>query len=106
MNIETVARMRALESAYQAGNPKLMDLVADGRVKVIEGEVKLKRVQFDTSFALSEKLDEVCSLLGMSRREFLETALIDALEAAEASFHSTFKDVTGEEFGEVEGASC
>ena len=100
VNIENLASMRAMEYAYRSGNPKLLDMIADGRVQV-DSEVKLKRVQFDTSFALSDKLDEVCGLLEVSRREFLETALVDAIAKAEATFHGTYRTVTGEEFGEV-----
>jgi hypothetical protein len=100
VNIENLANMRAMEYAYRSGNPQLLDMIADGRVKV-DGEVKLKRIQFDTSFALSDRLDQVCSLLEVSRREFLETALVDAIAKAEDSFHATYKGVTGEEFGEV-----
>jgi hypothetical protein len=91
--------MRAMQYAYQSRNPKLLDAILAGQVKV-EGEVKLKRVQFDTSFELSDRLDQVANLLDVSRREFLETALVDAIQRAEQAFHGTFKDVTGEEFGE------
>jgi predicted ribosome quality control (RQC) complex YloA/Tae2 family protein len=100
VDIETLAKMRAMERAYVSGNPQLMDLVADGTVKV-EGDLKLKRVQFDTSYALSEKLDEIAGLLEVSRREFLEKALCDALAKAEAAFLATYEEVAHEPFGEV-----
>jgi len=100
VNIENLSRMRAMQYAYQSRNPKLLDAILDGAAN-FQGEAKLKRVQFDTSFELSERLDQVAQLLDVSRREFLETALVDAIQRAEESFHGTFKDVTGQEFGEA-----
>jgi len=99
VNIENLSRMRAMQYAYQNRGSKVLDAALDARIKA-EGEVTFKRVQFDTSFELSRRLDKVADLLDVSRREFLETALVDALDRAEKAFLVTFKEVTGEQFVE------
>lgn len=103
MNVENIAKMRAMEYAYRRSPGWAADLVMSGAVEA-QGEVKLKRVQFDTSYELSAKLDEVADLLNVSRREFLEAALVEAIQRAEAAFHETYEEVTGAAFGDEEGA--
>jgi len=99
-HIDNLAKMRAMQSAYQSRNSRLLDMLLNDPEHRAQMEGKLKRVQFDTSFELSEELDRVADLLDVSRREFLEAALVDALHRAKASFFSTYKDITGVEFGE------
>ena len=96
MKVEHIAQMRAMEQVYKIGNPRLVDMRNEAEGVLLT----LKRVQFDTTSELSDELDKVTTLLGMSRREFLEAALIDALDRAKASFFSTFKEVAGHEFAE------
>ena len=99
MNVENIAKMRAMEEVYKSGNPRLVDMQMAAGYEPDSG-IKLKRIQFDTTFELSEELDRVTDLLGMSRREFLEAALIDALDRARSAFLSTYKEVAGGEFAE------
>ena len=99
MHISNLATMRAMERAYVTRNSRALDLVASGAIKV-EGELKLKRIQFDAFFELYDRLVKIAGLLEVTQREFLETALVDALNAAEATYAKTFADLTGEEVGE------
>jgi hypothetical protein len=94
MNSETFARMRGLEAAYTSSNSRLLDMVPEQF-----RSTALKRIQFDTLPQLSESLDNVCSLLGTSRREFLERAMVDAIERAESAFLDAYKSATGEDYG-------
>ena len=61
---------------------------------------KLKRVQFDTLPEFSESLDNICSLLDTTRREFLERAMMDAIFRAEAAFLAAYKEATGQDYAD------
>lgn len=63
-------------------------------------QLGLKRIQFETHPVLAERLDEVCGLLEVSKREFLEAALVDAVTRAESRFLEVFRESTGRDFGE------
>ena len=43
----------------------------------------VKNVCAKLSVQLSDRIDEVCDLLGVSKRKFIETALVDALARAD-----------------------
>ena len=60
----------------------------------------LKRIQFETHPQLADRLEEVCSMLDVSKREFLESAVLDAMSKAEDQFGTIYKQATGREFGE------
>lgn len=62
-------------------NADLLDLIADEQ---IPDSVPLKNVCAKVSQQLSDKIDEVCGLLGISKRRFLEAAFIEAVQKAEA----------------------
>lgn len=99
MNIETFAKMRALQEVHTSGNSSLLDYFLSGDQEVEAREtLKLKRIQFDTNPALFEKLEELCELLDCSKREFLEMAVVDAIKNAERSYSETYKSETGEQY--------
>lgn len=100
MNIETFAKMRALQEVHTSGNPSLLDHFLSGdQANEVRETLKLKRIQFDTNPALFEKLEDTCQLLDCSKREFLEMAVVDAIKNAERSFSETYKAETGEQYG-------
>ena len=100
MNIETFAKMRALQEVHTSGNQSLLDHFLSGdQANEVRETLKLKRIQFDTNPMLFDKLEEVCGLLDCSKREFLEMAVVDAIKNAERSFSETYKAETGEQFG-------
>ncbi len=99
MNLENLAKLRAMEQAYlSSGAGRLVDMVLDDPDMRPKG---MKRVQFDTSSVLKERLEGLCGLLNVSQREFLETALVDALDLAETTYFKTFRDVAGFDFGDA-----
>ena len=100
MNIETFAKMRALQEVHTSGNQSLLDHFLSGdQASELRETLKLKRIQFDTNPALFEKLEQICGLLDCSKREFLEMAVVDAIKNAEQSFSETYQAETGEQFG-------
>ena len=100
MNVENLSKMRAMQYARDFRNPRLVDMAIDDPDRDPALSVKLKRIQFDTSQEMSVKLDQVVGLLDVSRREFLESALGDALDRAEQVFFATFKEVAGYDYGD------
>lgn len=100
MNIATFARMKALLQASTEGNQHLIDHFLEGEQgDQLRAELKLKRIQFDTHAGLADKLEQVCNLLDCSKRVFLEMAVIEAVQKAIDTFHKTYEDETGTEFG-------
>lgn len=100
MNIETFAKMRALQEASTVGNQHLIDHFLDGEQgDELRAELKLKRIQFDTNAGLFDKLEQVCNLLDCSKRIFLEMAVIEAIQKAESAFMQTYESEMGEEYG-------
>ncbi len=58
----------------------------------------VKRIQFEAYPEMVADLDSICNLLNVSKRKFLEAAVIDAIKTAEQKFHDVFLEATGEEF--------
>lgn len=96
MSPEHFARMRGLQAAYTSSNSRLLDHPDIARQ--LDG--KLKRVQFDTLPEFSESLDNICSLLDTTRREFLERAMMDVIFRAEAAFLAAYKEATGQDYAD------
>src|SRR5664280_2600827 len=73
--------------AFKAGsnNSDLLDLIANDQ---IQHTVELKNVCAKVSPQLADKLEEVCGLLSISKRRFIEAALIEALNQAEEIMHN------------------
>jgi len=103
MNVETLSQYKALNSAYLSRNPRLVDLVLSGQIKSSDSDnlssLPLKRIQFDAWEGLSLELESVCELLEVSKREFCELAIVEALAKAKTKFFETYRQATGEEFG-------
>lgn len=96
MKLEYFAQMRALESAYVSTNQSFVDhlLNADEREGgKLRQELRIKRVQFDAAEALVTELDSVCNLLDVSKRQFLEGAVWEAIERAKGAFFATLDRV-------------
>lgn len=60
-------------------NADLLDLVAEDR---LEHNIPLKNVCAKVSPQLSDEIDQVVGLLGVSKRRFLEAAFIEAIAMA------------------------
>jgi hypothetical protein len=91
MNLEQFAQMRALESAYTSTNRAFVDhLIATNKDAA---EQITKRIQFDAAPFLADELEKVCELLECSKREFLEGALVEALDRATKAYRSTLESI-------------
>lgn len=97
MNIKDFATFKAYSAAYTSSNACVGDLLASGSV---EHNAPLKRVQFETFSHLVDRLEAVCSVLGISKREFLERALVDSLDVTWSTFSQTYQTLTGEPYGD------
>lgn len=62
----------------------LADLAVQSLEEGEELNVPLKNVCARVAVPLAEKIDSICSLLGISKRRFLETAFSEAVIKAEA----------------------
>lgn len=83
MNLKQYATMRGYETAHYMTNAPVLDSMlqsADG--DRIREEAKLKRLQFDCSADLYDRVEQVCSKLECSKREFLEMAVAEAIALA------------------------
>lgn len=100
MNVKDFATLKAYQDAYTSSNVAITNMIAaDG----VEHTVQLKRVQFETYPDVVERLETVCHVLGISKREFLERALVDALDCTWSTFTDTYHRLTGERrYGDLE----
>lgn len=96
MNLEQFAQMRALESAYTSTNRAFVDHLVKNDPNVAE---QLKRIQFDCAPFLADELEKVCGLLQCSKREFMEGAVVEALDRAQKAYFGTLERVAQEEAG-------
>lgn len=109
MNVETLAQYKALHQAYISGNPGIVEMLLAGEIKTGDGQtpqnLPLKRIQFDAWEGLSKELEEVCGLLDVSKREFCELAIIEALAKAKTKFFDAYQEATGRDFADDYGVS-
>jgi hypothetical protein len=104
MKLTQFAQMRGFQTSYQTGNPQFLDAVLNSaQGDEIREKVLTKRLQFDCSPQLYEKVESLCALLDCSKREFLEMAVLDGLEQAHSVFEDAFKQAHGQEFTDVFG---
>lgn len=94
MNLKQYATMRGYQTAHNLENQPLIDMfLADPEHgDRIRDEVKLKRLQFDTTSALYEQVEQVCSKLECSKREFLQMAVREAIHQAHEFFDAALTE--------------
>lgn len=80
--LEALLLERTLHRIGVSRNDALLDAVAD------QPEAGLKNVCAKVHPDLSRRIDEVCDLLDISKRRFLESAMVEALEQAYAIFEA------------------
>jgi hypothetical protein len=87
MDFESLIRFKTLQEVYTRANHGFVDhLLKDP--KNVE-QLGLKKLQFDVSEVVFNNVEAICSMLGMSKREFLESATIAAIEKAQAIMDET-----------------
>lgn len=79
MNFDDLIRFKALNFRYSFENQGLIDMLAEGKM---EHNVPMKNVCAMITQQLFDELSDVCSLLDISKRAFIEAALIEGLKKA------------------------
>lgn len=97
-NVDQLAILTALNESRISRNAGALDYVLQQHPPEHFG---LKRIQFETWPWMVDSLEEVCTLFAVSKREFLEAAVLDAINRAHQKFNSVYTEVTGEEFAKV-----
>lgn len=77
--LNAILTERALHHVVGSANSPLVDNL----LEAAEG-TQLKNVCAKVSSELSDKIDSICDLLDISKRRFLEAAMIEAVEQASA----------------------
>jgi len=80
MTFDELIRYKALHFKYVSDNQGLTDMAAEGR---IEHTIPMKNVCAMITQELFDELSSTCALLDISKRAFIEGALIDALAKAD-----------------------
>lgn len=101
MKLDQFAQYSAFKTARESQNAGFFEsILSSSQGDELREQLSLKRLQFDTHPQIYSRVESVCALLECSKREFLEMAVWEACEKAEAVFGATYKDATGHEFGE------
>jgi hypothetical protein len=61
----------------------LMDRITDEALASGDGAEQIKNVCAKVPVQLSDRIDDICTLLGISKRRFLEAAFTEAIKKAE-----------------------
>lgn len=74
--LDALVTRKVLDRISVCHNDALLDLIDTDR---IDHNVPLKNVCAKVSIDLAGEIDQICDLLGISKRAFLEAAFIDAV---------------------------
>lgn len=77
--LDALVTEKALNFISTRRNADLLDLVAEDR---LDHNIPLKNVCAKVTPQLSDEIDQVVGLLGVSKRRFLEAAYIEAVQRA------------------------
>lgn len=80
MDLDSLIQYKALDELYKRSNSGLLDHFLRDPDTV--EQLKLKKLQFDVHPELFNDVEMVCSMLDMSKREFLTAATLEALGKA------------------------
>jgi GAF domain-containing protein len=97
MRLQHFAQMRALEKSYQSSNAGFVDhLLNDAeKAETIRGSLRLRRIQADVVEELAEELDRVCKLLDISKRQFMEGAIAEAISEVDHHYRTALDESMG-----------
>jgi hypothetical protein len=85
MNLDDTLRLHALKLKAGNSNSRLVEMALENAQDAPE----IKQMCAKVSVALSDEIDQVCTLLDMPKRQFIELACIDALEKAHKHLEET-----------------
>lgn len=77
--IDALVTEKCLALISVTRNAAFFDLVVD---EAVDANIPLKNVCARVSAELSEEIDKICDLLGISKRRFLEAAFVEAVQKA------------------------
>jgi hypothetical protein len=101
MRFDELIRLKALQLKAQNTGQNLMETVGEQLLRdpEVTKELKLRQVCAMLPPVLFEKLEATCEMLGVTKRKFMEGALIEALDRAEAIVAEVdpFEGVAGED---------
>jgi hypothetical protein len=80
MNFESLIRYKTFDRMYE-GNALLLDRVMAENSEA-GTDFPVRKIQFDVTNSLFQRLESAASILNMTKREFLEAALIEGLDKA------------------------
>lgn len=85
MDLDEIIRLKALQLKAANTGQTLMEGVGEQLLEQadVQKELKLRQVCAMVAPPVFDKLEAMCSLLGMSKRQFITAALIDAMKKAE-----------------------
>ncbi len=83
MNFNDLIRYKALHLKYVSDNTGFVDMLLDPKNPNVTGNLPMKNVCAMIHQTLFDELSETCALLDISKRSFIEMALIEALGKAE-----------------------
>jgi hypothetical protein len=102
MNLDQFTTMRGYQLAATRNGSQIIDAMLDGEQgDTLREGLKLKRIQFDTSPLLWEKLENICHTLDCSKRQFLEMAISEAIYRADQNFQKAFEEAAGVDLAEA-----
>ncbi|RYF39505.1 MAG: hypothetical protein EOO38_23190 [Cytophagaceae bacterium] len=88
MNFDDLIRYKALHLKYTTTNMGFIDLMLDPKQTGVTGNLPMKNVCAMIHQNLFDRLSDTCALLDISKRSFIEMALIEALNKADAIMES------------------
>lgn len=80
MNLDDTLRLHALKLKASASNSQITELLLERHPDEM---TDMKQICARVSIELSDRIDQVCNLLDLSKRHFIELACIEALDRAE-----------------------
>ena len=95
--LEEMLLYKALDFKQTRTGTNMIDYIEQGN---ITGNIELKNVCAKVTPELAKSLDDTCHLLGISKRRFVEAAIIEALNKADEIIAEV--DIFGEEEGKVQ----
>lgn len=83
MKFDDLIRYKALHLKYTSDNMGIVDMILDPKNTNVQGDLPMKNVCAMIHQSLFDDLSHTCSLLDISKRSFIEMALIEALNKAD-----------------------
>lgn len=80
MNFDSLIRYKTLHESYSALNSVVVDQIL--RDPKAAEQAGLKKLQFDVSKERFDQVESICAILNMSKREFLDAAVAEAVAKA------------------------